>query len=787
MKRFIFFISSILAFLFLSCDDFSNLAVPESVSVTTKADYSFPVGNTSLSLSEKINISKIKDILIENSDSENPASVYDYNPTNSDSAVMQYVLNYPIKEIPFSLADSDTDLSNIVIPDTEFSAPDFSSDITSAIAIDNKSFPVVETGSSGSLSDISFDCNISTPTFSTMTVRSGKLNINVTTPSGVSSDFVLTLSVKLVNASDTSSVISESGSSSISPASGDFTTISLDLAGKTLVPEMKVLLTGSISGGSLGNTNTYTVKMAPESLAISTITGLTLTESQMSTSTITINESFPINGLNDSLKQATVKSGYIQFYCKLPDGWSGITADDSESTYAIAQEDDSTYTGLSLGNADFTTLANESGQVFNKKADLTNKNINSKNAATNGTSVKIKVENATIVFPESGSSKFVLAGLCNIEQPLKNLVITLSTLATMQDTIDTGLDFSSIVGSIFSGSNSDLIKNIKFEDSDLAKFAGYLYVTQPTDNETLSGLSITGNIWAPYTASDGTVKSPDFIGSNGSSSSPTTASMSMKKTNVVFSSYADSVITDTKPFQEENYSAKIPDGVILDIFNDQPSSLTVSYNLTLTSCSDSIITLTESELAAMDTSASISISVAMIVPIQISFHDISDGTSDSSVTISDVLEFLRGSSSDEDLLKRDSADSTKDFEKYCDAIKSMTMNYTVGNNALLNVSEFTDSSGVTHPQGETLGMTARMYDAGQSGLNEVIDSSPGSHSMEFTTEEIRGILKNYPLLLRVSAGIPAYEKPYYVPRSAAFSMTGNIAIHTDGTVELWSK
>ena len=117
----------------------------------------------------------------------------------------------------------------------------------------------------------------------------------------------------------------------------------------------------------------------------------------------------------------------------------------------------------------------------------------------------------------------------------------------------------------------------------------------------------------------------------------------------------------------------------------------------------------------------------------------------------------------------------------------MTMNYTVGNNALLNVSEFTDSSGVTHPQGETLGMTARMYDAGQSGLNEVIDSSPGSHSMEFTTEEIRGILKNYPLLLRVSAGIPAYEKPYYVPRSAAFSMTGNIAIHTDGTVELWSK
>lgn len=823
MKKSIFFIATAVLFFFYSCSDFKDLGLPESVSVKTAAKFEVPLGTGALSIREKASLEKLKEILDKNiskneGSSQNLSpSVYEYNPTSKDDAVLQYVFNYPLKEIPVSIDDGNngkTDVSNISIPETEFKAPDINNSIFNSLkdALANSPGHIaVPEGVPGSISDIPEDkfpnkkyvvFTITQPVFTAMNVKNGKMNIKIKTPSGVSSGFAMTVSAKIVKKDDPSKLIAPlTGSSetkTISTTAGDITTISIDLAGAELVKEMHVVFDGSLSGGILGNTNTYDVIMEPSSdFAISKITGLTMTNAELGENgTVPVKKEFEFNGLNESLKEATIEKGELDFYCKLPEGWSGIKIDES---YFLIDG------GIEIANTDFSTPKEKEGFLLYKTADLAGKTVKSPaSIAPRKTStyksnsdysyIKLSLENATLVIGDE-EPNLSINGDLRIES-LSSLTIQLGDLNSFTGSEDTGLNFSTLLSDILKGEKSALINDFEFASTSRAGLHGYIFASQPTNSASLSGLSLKGKIFAQYdNKTNPDTKDTTYLIGDAS----TDDEILLKSSSKTLASVAkEGIITDSSVFAAENVSAEISSTAIEELINKKPDNLSVEYNLGLASGTDSELTLTGDELKMLENKPKISVSLALVLPFQMKLIDNADipdfGKRDDVITISDAKSLIKEKDSEEkdkDLLNRDEAKDSEKWLKYADALKSCTMSYTVDNNLLINQSADGDVS---------LPIKISMYSVNDKGEtvtwfgDEVnheksLDSTNGSHTFEFTKTEIRAIFENYPFIPKVKVEIPADGSVSHVARNSKFGIKGTFKIEFDRNipVEVWSK
>ncbi|MBQ9622979.1 MAG: hypothetical protein IJR39_06550 [Treponema sp.] len=863
MKKSLFFITTCLAVLFFACDDFSNLQIPESISVKTAAKFDIPMGSGSISIREKASLEEIQRILDDNINKNTAEGetklqpvVYEYNPEDgegkvSESAVMQYIINYPIKEIPLSIGDknlANADIEEIDIPETTFTAPDFNSNISDTLTITDKTFQMAEPGASGgskSISDLGFTFDITSPSFAAMTVREGSMVITITKPTEttVSDDFSMQVKISLVNASDHSNVIATTGDSLIECSQGK--TVTLDLAGKSIVQNMYIIIEGTVSGGTFDISNptahlhTYGVSMAPSNdFALEKITGLTMTETDLgSNAKIYIPKDFELDGLNSSLKEATIEEGELDFYCKLPDGWSGIKV--SESNFLIQG-------GINIPSENFSPDKDTpSGYVLYKTASLNGlKVVPEKTYTYDTTSVtagdtntytdtniswlKVSLENATIVFADSSkgeTTELTLSGTCKLTK-LSNIKVYLNDLKTFSGNEDTGLNFSTILSDIMSGDSKNLIKDIEFADSDTTKLDGYLYVSKPLSDEqekensegkkVLKDLKISGKVCAKYTDKDGNSKTSYLFGSSSS-----TDSMSMIKPTITFAEAAtDGLITNSDVVASGSYSYRIADGKIATLINDLPDGLLFDYTLGLDTGGDGVVDLDGDTIEFLKTTdAKISVSLALVVPLQIKLNDEYDipdnGTSgtatDGVITIKDVQSLAKKSDDtdpDKDLLDRDSAEDS-DFKKYAEALKSATFTYNVTNELIKNLEEYTnvDDSGntVTHKVGEDLDVKLYLYTVDTAGnRTNIFDNgekelsvADGTQTLELSSAEITKILSSegWPFIPKIRAEITVPKDTagtsmtQYVPRDGAFAVNGTFHIEFDEDipVEVWSK
>ncbi|MDO5766874.1 MAG: hypothetical protein Q4P83_04610, partial [Spirochaetales bacterium] len=89
-------------FNFFSCD----LETPERISIKTSGtNYEFPLGSGSFLIRDKMSASELRKNFSENlSEGSEEIKVYDYNPTQSDDDVLQYLIKYPIKEVSLGLS-----------------------------------------------------------------------------------------------------------------------------------------------------------------------------------------------------------------------------------------------------------------------------------------------------------------------------------------------------------------------------------------------------------------------------------------------------------------------------------------------------------------------------------------------------------------------------------------------------------------------------------------------------------------------------------------------------------
>ncbi len=892
MKKIILLISALLTLIFFACDDFSGLEIPEKVSVKTGAKFGIPLGSGNIKIREKASIEEIQKILDDNIDKSSSGSttqlkpvVYEYNPADAsgnvdNSAVMQYIINYPIKEIPLNSLkasngkDLDTkSLENIEIPGTNFSLNDFIDTINDSMSnimkIDEKKFPIPELGVNLSLDDAvaqagigapGFSFTVTEPAFTSMKFESGKINITIKSPDTVSNDFSVTLKLILVDAvtKDVENPIATSDQKTVTGPNATGT-LTMNLANASIVNEMYVVISGSISGGATSfpiKTNEYSFKMEADSIKLAEIRGLKMSNAELAdfgAGTISISENFDVE-LDKSFVSATIKEGNMQFYCKYPD---------------VAEGEEAKLTGINCDEAVFSLSGGMAksdgspldnfvdkggiGYIINKELDLADAHISKNHDSTGdgnndtcrvfttGSYIKPSLNNATIIFPKTGETlELTIGGVCSVKK-IGEIKFNLGELNNFEETIDTGLNMATLLSDVMKGDSKNLIDDIKFSGIE-----GYIFITQPTNNAKLQGISVAGTVEAIY-KKDGTTKSI-FIVENASAPG-TKATMNMKKTQEitalvdgtqktvqsVFSALAgdSNVIMTDKLFIHEDddcsgsshlHSFKVADGTFDELINDCPEDLTIHYDMGLT-VPGGEITLEDADLSELSSDASVSVSLALVVPLTINLEDNADipyetPSTDGVITINDVMSLAKSKEDtdpDKDLFDRDSEKDT-DFLKYAKGLKSAYMSYTVANNLVMNVAPYTDSDDKEHQAGEDLDLKLTLYTLDLNGdPKDIFDPDPdtgkcektvpvadGIQTLALSPSEIQKILSKggYPFIPKIRAEIkvpkgkkdPGIDdslesKPQYIPRDGAFALTGTLHLEFDENipVEVWSK
>ena len=781
--------------LFSSCYDFRNIETPETLSVSSNARYQLPAGTLSFNLEEQMSALKLREILGKNSenaseeaeqddDGESAAAnmsksieVYDYHKPPEDK-VYRYIINYPVKEIPLGFSASG-DLSNINIARSVEISGFISTieDEISDIKIDGQTITIPEPGPLGPLSvsalmekaglgDPAVDFNITAPDFETMTLKSGTLTVTFEPDnSAPSADFEMPVQISLLTKDASPKVIETSGV--VDCARGN--SVSLDLAGKGLRPEMQISLDGAFSGGVLLKQNKYKISFRIENLAVSSVTGLNLPDSP----SIPIDEEFSISE-NSALKQADIKKGSIGLAFTLPEGWSGMNCQKSEFSMSGA-----------ITVNQFEDDENEENKKPNdfvrKVSDLEGAGLNLN--TEEGTEVRVTgaleltVKNATIVFHDEGdelSFEFNLA----IDE-IGKILIDLRDIAEdleKGDTIETGFNLSTLMGDFFDGNDTtNLIQNIKFPEEDSVK--AYLYINQSSDNKVLENLKFGGTFSAVYNTKEETDKEVPLSGFDSNT-------LPVRKKSATFASLADEnyIIESDELFQEDKYTAKIAN--MAAILNDQPDNLRFKYEIGMRD-GENYVELDNDDFKNL-TNGGFSISLAIELPLQIIFDDVTDsnseseGTRDNVVTIDNLLE-LTGNAFEDDMLKREGASEAEDWMEYSPILDSMALKYSIKNPTALNNLTVTFLLETKDDSGNATAL--------ETVEAKKLETANGDYTIEFSREEVEEIFRTYPIIPKIKAEfgdadgktIKAFE------RKSVFNLRAILQVKTDGTIKVWDK
>lgn len=766
-------------FNFFSCD----LETPERISIKTSGtNYEFPLGSGSFLIRDKMSASELRKNFSENlSEGSEEIKVYDYNPTQRDGDVLQYLIKYPIKEVSLGLSADGTNDMNF---STKIEISNLNENIGQALKIEEKSYTIIETGIESVIPEnkgIPF--NITAPTFSRIKLSAGNFKISVNPEETVSEDFELNARVILCDGSGNE--IASSEERNIASGTGNSPLV-LDLSGKILQPEMRFKLSGTMRGGTAGTVHSFKVSMQADSFKIQRVTGLTMAAEEIGDldsnpetpdGCVSFESDFDFSGVNDYLISAEIESGKMNVFSTIPEGWSGITA-------GIEKINVSQGEGFKVSENEFsdeTLSAEESTKyLFNKTAVLENQTIKPSNVAGNvkvSGQVSVSFENATLVFDEATANPEVeIGGSCKIDK-IKSLKVNISALSEASDLtgeVDTGLNFSNLLKDNL-GDASDLIKNIKFSGVE-----GFVFAIQP-GIEVFNGVNYSNCKLEAVYETDGISKTSVLVNVNGN------GGLGLKETKIDLDALADEnyMITDSSILSPENYSVKTEDSAVCDLLNDMPDSLKIKYELSGFSNATNELELTGEDFEKLTELKSVQIFILLKVPLQFTLTDKFDfpldpHVADGYVTVSDVRSLINTINGNgdtfnetEDLLKRDSEEDFKDVKKYFDLVDSVSIYYKATNSTQLEISgSIKDDSNLIEEK--TLSF-------------EQSEPSAEFKKLELTGEEIKNVFDHYPFTPKIPIKITADGEPRVIPRNAEFGMSGYVQIKLSGQVEIWNK
>ncbi|MBQ7159622.1 MAG: hypothetical protein IJS09_09415 [Treponema sp.] len=395
--------------LLFSCINFAELKIPETISVETRgATYSVPLGSGKADFSEHLSIVKIREQMEKNITSDDVTyAVYDYNPDNK-SEVQEFLIKYDLQSIDLNmkemldkinldnlLSDGLTNTIEVPKPDLQFTQNlDF--DINTILknnfnALNANALPFPEMGTTYNfgLNDShipSATLDIS-PAYTSMTLKSGEVVLTITPQATPTSGY--SLKVKAYLFSDGTLVAASGEEQEI--ANGG--TIIIPLTNKTLSNSLSISFTGTISGGTPGKIDNYSISCGLQNLDVAIIKGITLDDAD--DLKIPVSQTIDIGNVSNYVLSATIKEGYLNINTPLPSGWTGITT---------------TPNIVVSGALDITNLPdgdNAATSLLDKHVDLADKAFNPTASLNVSGEVLFALNNATLDF-RNGTPSLVL-------------------------------------------------------------------------------------------------------------------------------------------------------------------------------------------------------------------------------------------------------------------------------------------------------------------------------------------------------------------------------------------
>ena len=463
--------------------------IPESVSVKTDAEYNFTIGTFSEKLSKYLSVDTLTEQM-ESSSSDVSFNVYDYYPesdrqkiASGGTASQKFLVDFSLQEIPIDIGsyldkmDFADQLKGMSFDQT-FDVPDLSvSSFEEPINLSNINKKIRENadlnfraitiphGINGTLSEEqcpSQNVTVNAPEFKALEFYSGSLVLTI-----------ICNELPVVSTNLKISLLDGDDKEITSVSNIDLFTkseIFLPLAGKTLVPQMKLKVSGTSSGGTSGNNSTYSISASfSDDSTISRATGL-----KMSIDPVSINQAVEIETEDAFVsceigdKSETEKS-ILSITTKLPDGWTGVKATREINLNGA----------ITAADAEFDKTG-ESDEYLIKRTLLLNGKTYSKKETGGvlsgdinvGGTINISLNNADIVLPNGEAPKIMISTLCRITK-VKSMTIDLSKYESPIETkVEVNEDLPSEV--------SDFIEKIQLNPSGMnVKY----YNTLPAEND----------------------------------------------------------------------------------------------------------------------------------------------------------------------------------------------------------------------------------------------------------------------------------------------------------------
>ena len=485
MKNIKLFVMAAAVLLIVSC----SWKIPESVSVKTNAEYNFTIGTFSEKLSKYLSVDTLSE-QIKSSSSELSFDVYDYYPDEDSqkvaaggSAMQQFLVDFSLQEIPIDIGsyldkmdfadklkgmsfDQTFDVPDLSVSsfDEPINLPDINKKIRESADLYFGDITIPQ-GINSTLSEEqcpSQNVTVNAPEFTALDFYSGSLVL-----------YIICNETPVVSTNLKISLLDGDGKEITSVSNVDLLTpseIFLPLAGKTLVPQMNLKVSGTSTGGTSGNNSTYSISASfSDDSTISRATGLTMSIDPVSINQVVkieTEDAFVSCEIDD--KSGTEKS-ILSITTKLPDGWTGVTADREISLSGA----------ITAANTEFDKTGESDEYLINRKLSLKDKKYSKKEIdgvvsgdINVGGTINISLNDADIVLPNGEAPKIMISTSCSITK-VKSMTIDLSKYESPIETkVEVNEDLPSEV--------SDFIEKIQLNPSGMnVKY----YNTLPEGND----------------------------------------------------------------------------------------------------------------------------------------------------------------------------------------------------------------------------------------------------------------------------------------------------------------
>lgn len=363
MKKFNFLLTSIFSLTagaLISCSlisEIKNYEMPQKVSINTTGKYTVPLGDATARFRDHFSAKALQELIDKNIQAGSEGQSYSLKDVHcyeyaDNSGIQKYIFDYSVADVPLDISEyfsNIEDLNRNALSQKlcrEFKIPelgnlDFSQDkgidFNELISDSFKSSVVLrnvpESGTEAVINWDPVDFSITSPDFKYLEFKEGNIELTFTAdPSSTpSQDYVVQAKAECYDSAG--NLVSTSGDSYVTVISGSTTgsKLILPVDSKKITSNLSINFSTKVNGGEeiqAGHLNSYNISISlSDNAKISSVKGLTIPDSELETKAIDLNKTVDTTALSSRLKSGVIEEGSITYLLKVPDSWSGITAE----------------------------------------------------------------------------------------------------------------------------------------------------------------------------------------------------------------------------------------------------------------------------------------------------------------------------------------------------------------------------------------------------------------------------------------------------------------------------